>query len=92
MPISAAKNKIAPITTRFILSVLSILHCFINMNAPSKLEAYYHLFLIVTYILGRSFINNTHGQNIDWLSWMNQFIAGFFLFFGTLLPMIRRYF
>jgi copper chaperone CopZ len=47
------------------------------------LIAYYPLFLIATYLVGVTFINNYHQHSINWQSWMNQFMAGFFLVFSA---------
>lgn len=50
---------------------------------PTGLRAYYPIFLITAYIVGIAFINNIHAQGINWSSWMNQFMAGFFLVFSA---------
>lgn len=47
------------------------------------LFAYYPIFLIAAYIMTVAFINNVHQNSIDWVSWMNQFMAGFFLVFSA---------
>lgn len=47
------------------------------------LLAYYPIFLITAYILGVGVINNFHGNAINWLGLMNQFMAGFFLVFSA---------
>ena len=44
---------------------------------------YYPIFLIAAYILGVASINNIHAQSINWLGWMQQFMAGFFLVFSA---------
>jgi len=54
-----------------------------NANNPQGIMAYYPIFLIVIYITGISFTNNYHWYGIDWQSWMNQFMAGFFLVFSA---------
>ena len=54
-----------------------------NPDNQQGLSAYYPLFLIIMYITGISFINNFHGQVINWQGWMNQFMAGFFLVFSA---------
>lgn len=45
-------------------------------------NSYYPLFLILAYITGVTIINNIDWPNIHWHSWMNQFMAGFFLVFS----------
>lgn len=51
--------------------------------STKKVQTYYPLFLIVLYIMGVTFLNNVHWQNINWFSWMSQFMAGFFLVFSA---------
>lgn len=54
-----------------------------NKETPKGLWTYYPIFLITAYIIGVASINNLHAQGINWLSWMNQFMAGFFLIFSA---------
>lgn len=54
-----------------------------NKENINGLRAYYPIFLIIAYIVGVAFINNFHGQGINWQVWMNQFMAGFFLVFSA---------
>lgn len=44
---------------------------------------YYPIFLIAAYIIGVTSLNNFHAPGINWHSWMNQFMAGFFLVFSA---------
>lgn len=55
----------------------------INLASKNTLKTYYPLLLIIIYIFGVSIINNIHFQSINWLGWMNQFMAGFFLVFSA---------
>lgn len=55
-----------------------------NHHPETGLRAYYPLFLIITYIVGATFINNFQPDAINWHGWMNQFMAGFFLVFSAL--------
>lgn len=54
-----------------------------QVMTQEKPASYYPIILIILYIFGVSVINNIHGQSIDWLGWMNQFMAGFFLVFSA---------
>jgi len=47
------------------------------------IRAYYPIFLITAYIIGVASINNFFQQEINWQSWMNQLMAGFFLVFSA---------
>lgn len=52
-------------------------------ETQNKASSYYPLFLIILYIFGVSIVNNIHLESINWLGWMNQFMAGFFLVFSA---------
>lgn len=50
---------------------------------PNGVMVYYPIFLIAAYIISVAFINNFDWHEINWLGWMNQFMAGFFLVFSA---------
>lgn len=58
-------------------------------DAPSHTEdqkglmTYYPIFLIATYIIGVATINSFQMGSINWMEWMRQFMAGFFLVFSA---------
>jgi copper chaperone CopZ len=55
-------------------------------NTPTEktgLFAYYPIFLIAAYITGVATLNNLHDGQMNWMPWMNQFMAGFFLVFSA---------
>lgn len=54
-----------------------------NHQIKKGLRSYYPLFLIATYLVGVSLINNIHDHTIHWQNFMNQFMAGFFLVFSA---------
>lgn len=49
----------------------------------SWLRKYYPLLLIIAYITGVSLLNNISSEGLNIKSWMNQFMAGFFLVFSA---------
>lgn len=55
----------------------------INDQATNGILSYYPIFLITSYILGVSLINNVNVYNINWHGLMNDFMAGFFLVFSA---------
>lgn len=55
-----------------------------QMPQPKEgLRAYFPIFLIAAYITGTTFINNFYAGEMHWSTWMNQFMAGFFLVFSA---------
>jgi len=71
----AGKYNLQPITTSVAPTA--------DVDNKSGVLIYYPIFLIASYIIGISFINNFHWQEINWQGWMNQFMAGFFLVFSA---------
>ena len=47
------------------------------------LVIYYPLILIIAYITGVSYITSSYVHHVAWHSWMNHFMAGFFLVFSA---------
>lgn len=54
-----------------------------TVTPPQGWRIYYPIFLIAAYIIGVSFVTNVSSLGINWHSWMNQFMAGFFLVFSA---------
>lgn len=55
-----------------------------NSSTEKKgILAYYPIFLIAAYITGVATLNNFQDGQILWMTWMNQFMAGFFLVFSA---------
>lgn len=54
-----------------------------QMKNPKNRFAYYPIFLIAIYILGVASINNFHVSQMNWQTWMNQIMGGFFLVFSA---------
>lgn len=52
-------------------------------SIPQGLKTYYPIFLITAYIVGVATLNNFHWGEMNWVGWMNQFMAGFFLVFSA---------
>jgi len=62
------------------------LHPISEATAPvetTPLKAYYPIFLIAGFITIVTLINNISAQGFNVTSWMNQFMAGFFLVFSA---------
>lgn len=55
-----------------------------NHTGTEGLLRYYPIFLITAYIIGVVSLNNFSriSLRMDWMNWMNQFMAGFFLIFS----------
>lgn len=54
-----------------------------DQAAPVGIKDYYPIFLIAAYITGIAFINNTGPGGVNWMGWMANFMAGFFLVFSA---------
>lgn len=52
-------------------------------NPASGFKAYYPLLLILLYITGVTLLNQLHAPQMQWQSWMHQWMAGFFLVFSA---------
>jgi len=52
-------------------------------TARGWLSTYYPLLLIIIYISGVAFANATHATGVNWIQWMHDFMAGFFLVFSA---------
>jgi copper chaperone CopZ len=56
----------------------------VKPNEENKnIWTYYPIFLITVYIAGVALINNYHWEGMHWQSFMNHFMAGFFLVFSA---------
>lgn len=63
-------------------------HKKIKLNKPTDTDkitifSYYPIFLIAIYIIGVAAINNSYNGHMLWQTFMNQFMAGFFLVFSA---------
>lgn len=54
-----------------------------HSHEETGLKAYYPLILITFYLLLVTIINNAYTIGFDWVNWMMQFMAGFFLIFSA---------
>jgi cation transport ATPase len=68
-----------------------------SSKEQASLKSYYPIFLITAYIILVASINNFSAQGLNWMGWMQQFMAGFFLIFSawiylSFFRIIFRYF
>lgn len=52
-------------------------------SATGGIKDYFPIFLIAAYITGVAFITNTGSGGVNWMGWMANFMAGFFLVFSA---------
>lgn len=82
-PLLIDLNNSISLTGKYTLYPQTENQAFTNDNNADGLRVYYPIFLITVYIIVVVTINNFSWNAINWQSWMNQFMAGFFLVFSA---------